>query len=162
MRRTILLAVLALALISLQVLMNCSQQLEGIDGPVTNPPVTIVKTDTVIIFLPHDDHHGDCDEDDEKIVVCSRLTSNINEIVWWFENEAESFSFHFEATTERDHPSKTLLIEIDDLQFFWDLSESKELLVEAPLKENGKVRITASKPPSLGHPVDICMSMCEE
>lgn len=155
MRRVILVIVLALTIIVSQILMNCSQVLEGINDPTLGPPGTKVEIDTVIIFV-HDD-----DDDDEKRVVCSRLTSNLNEIIWWFENESESYSYYFEAATERDNPSKTLLIEIDDLQFFWDLSESKELLVEAPLMENGKVRITASQPPSLGHPVDICLTMTE-
>lgn len=179
MKRFCLLATGAMAIIFVQLLLNCSQPLESIEDPDPGPPgpdrvdtitltdtVTIVDTvtqtdtvietdtitvvDTVTILVP-----------DSSVIqaVCSQIESNLNEIYWMFRNQEGHYLLEFEASTDWDHPSKTILIEIDGEQFLWYTDESMLFEVETDLMQNATVRMTPIDSRALGHAIDICLTV---
>lgn len=111
---------------------------------------TIIFVDTVEITLP--DTSG-------THMVCARLGSNQQEIVWLFRNEAGLYSLEFSSLPDRDKPARTLYVSIGDQEFEWPLEESLEYLTEAALVENAVIIIRSSKPSSFGHAIDICIDV---
>jgi len=115
------------------------------------PDTTIIDTqiivDTVIIIEPGD-----------APMLCDRLSSAQQEIVWLFRNAEGPFHLEFAALPERDHPQHTLTVAIGDQIFFWDLSESLEFVLDVTMPANATIIITTSRPPSFGHAIDICLT----
>lgn len=174
MKNKISLAVWLILLIGIQFLINCSNPLEGIDEAKPVPPGpndtvdtiidydtilvvdtltvvdTLIVTDTVIIVEPGPGDSG---------MVCARLTSVIQEIVWLFRNSEGMFKLEFAAAVERDHPVQTLTVDIDGEEFIWKPAEDSEFIENMHLDQNAVIRINPKKPPSLGHSIDICLTV---
>jgi len=110
-------------------------------------PDTTIIVDTVVIIEPGDGP-----------MLCDRLSSAQQEIVWLFRNAEGPFHLEFAALPERDHPQHTLTVAIGDQIFFWDLSESLELVLDVTMPANATIIITTSRPPSFGHAIDICLT----
>lgn len=110
------------------------------------PDTTLV--DTVIIVEPGDGQ-----------MLCDRLSSSQQEIIWLFRYAEGPFHLEFAALPEREHPTHTLTVTIDGQTYNWSLSESLELVLDQNLGSNAMIRILTSKPPSFGHAIDICLTV---
>lgn len=122
----------------------------AIDTIITSD--TIVLVDTVEIFPP-----------DSLIspVVCARLSSGHQDIVWMFRNEEKLFNLEFVAALERDKPNSLLSVDINGELYEWNLAESLEMNLSMILEQNSVIRIKTCKPPSYGHAIDICLTISE-
>jgi hypothetical protein len=126
---------------------------------------TIIQTDTVTQI---DTTYGDTVTDTVFVgepgegdgqMLCARLSSSQQEIVWLFRNAEGPYHLEFAALPERDHPTHTLAVTIDGQTYDWSLSESLELVLDQNLGSNAMIRILTSKPPSFGHAIDICLTV---
>jgi hypothetical protein len=124
---------------------------------------TIIQTDTV---TQTDTTYGDTVTDTVIIVepgggrmLCARLSSSQQEIVWLFRNPEGSYHLEFAALPESEHPNHTLTVSIGDQLYDWDLSVSLELILDTTLPANLTIIITTSKPPSFGHAIDVCVTV---
>ena len=108
---------------------------------------TVIVVDTVIVIEPGD-----------APMLCDRLSSAQQEIVWLFRNAEGPFHLEFAALPERDRPQHTLTVAIGDQLYYWDLSESLELILDTTLPPNATIIVTTSKPPSFGHSIDVCLT----
>jgi hypothetical protein len=111
---------------------------------------TITIIDTVIVIEP--DSSG-------TSMVCSRIVSTLKDIVWMFRNSEGEYLLEFTAFTEFEKPKPTLRVSIDGQEFIWNPAENPEFITELNLSENTMIRITPNKPPSLGHAIDVCLTM---
>jgi hypothetical protein len=111
---------------------------------------TLNNADTVLIINP--DPFG-------SQVVCSRIASNYPEIVWMFRNEEGEYVLNFVAALESEHPTQTLIIDIDGHEFIWSPVENRELTKELTLGQNAIVRIVPQKNSPMGHTVHICLTI---
>mgnify|MGYP001180902711 CR=1 FL=1 len=123
---------------------------------------TINQIDTVIII----DSIGHVDTliivepgPDGPLMLCSRLACNQKEIIWMFHNQEGSYRLDFAATTERDKPTQTLVVEIDGHSTTWNTAEDQELVIEQGLNANTTIKIYSANPHALGHSIDICLTM---
>ncbi len=91
--------------------------------------------------------------------VCSELSRNLNEIIWGLRNTAGVYHLVFEAMVEGDQPPKTLTVTIDGQEYEWSVEQSLLFELETTLVENASVRIVPSQPLSLGHSVDVCLTL---
>ena len=126
---------------------------------------TIVQTDTV---TQTDTTYGDTVTDTVYVgepgtgdgrMLCARLSSARQEIVWLFRNTEGPYHLEFAALPEREHPTHTLAVTIDGQAYDWSLSESLELVLDQSLGSNAMIRIMTSKPPSFGHAIDVCLTV---
>ena len=92
-------------------------------------------------------------------MVCARLNSGQQDIVWLLRNREGRYHLEFAALPESDHPTHTLTVDIGGQTYEWSLSESLELILDEDLGANTTIRVTTSKPPSLGHSIDICLTL---
>jgi hypothetical protein len=92
-------------------------------------------------------------------VVCARLSSAQKEIVWMFRNAEGTYLLEFVASVERAHPNQTLSVDIDGQTFLWNPLENSEYITEQLLGQHAVIRITPNKPMSLGHAIDICLTV---
>jgi len=179
-----------LAILTFQIISNCSQPLESSDltGGIAPTPGTKVDTlfvvDTVII--PHGGKVdtvivvdtiiqvdtvtvADTTIVDTVIVIepgsgdskmlCARLSSARQEIVWLFRNTEAQYHLEFAALPERDQPTHILRVTIDGQVYEWHLTESVELILDQTFSPNAIISIITSKPPSFGHAIDICLTV---
>ncbi len=144
---------------SIYFLGNCSRPLESISGGGSAaPPETVVVvdtvtyTDTIIVIVP--DSGG-------AQLLCGRLSSHRQQIVWLFPGWEGLYVLEFAALPERGHPRQTLTVDIEDEQYVWRLSESTEFSKEQRLGPDTVVRISTVPPYAFGHPIDICLSITE-
>lgn len=186
MKRYILIVLCSVVLMAIQFFINCSNPLESLDEGDLTPygydsetdtiyildtttvfdTTTIVDTttftdtimivdtitiiDTVVVIEP--DSTG-------TSMACSRIVSTLKDIVWMFRNDEGDYLLEFSAFTEHDKPKPSLLVNIDGQEFIWNLVENTEFITELHLSENTMIRIRPNKPPSLGHAIDVCLTM---
>jgi hypothetical protein len=158
MKKLVSLSIWASVLLAVQLLNNCSRPLESIPDEGSAPPETVVVVDTVtyadtiIVVVP--DSGG-------SQLLCGRLSSHRQQIVWMFPGWDGLFLLEFQALPERGHPRQTLAVDIEDQQYLWLLAESTEFTKEQRLDGNTVVRISTVPPYAFGHPIDICLSIRE-
>jgi hypothetical protein len=179
MKRFILSTVCALLLIVPQLFINCSQPLESADNPGGVQPgpglkidtlviidtIVVVnenKTDTLYVFdtTVHIDTLVIIDPGGgSSQIVCDQLGSGQKYIVWMFRNPGGEYLLEFVANAERIHPSHDLSVFVNGVEYTWLPAESSEFLLQEKLEENAVIRIVSNKPSSLGHPIDICLTL---
>jgi len=104
---------------------------------VTVADTTIV--DTVIVIEPG--------SGDSKML-CARLSSAQQEIVWLFRNTEAQYHMEFAALPERDQPTHILTVTVDGQAYEWPLTQSLELILDQTLSANAVLRVATSNPPS--------------
>lgn len=181
MRKLILLAVCAIVFIGVQFLVNCSDPLEnGSLAPVppAEPEVdTIYRFDTVVVMVFDSVFHVDSliridsifhvdtvfivdnDTIESSRMVCARLASSQQEIVWMFRNPDGVYRLEFSASTESGRPTQTLSVNIDGQLFEWSPGKNAEFIIALHLRPNAIVRITSNNPGAFGHAIDVCLTM---
>ncbi len=112
---------------------------------------TVMHIDTVFI-----NGHDTCEG---SKMVCSRIASNQQEIIWMFRNLEGIYHLEFSATTERSHPTQTLNLNIDGHDFAWSTADNPEFITDLHLGPNAKIVITSNKPGAFGHAIDVCLTM---
>lgn len=158
MKRLLSFSVWAFLLAAMQLLGNCSRPLESVseEGFASPETVIVVDTvtyvDTVVVVVP--DSSG-------SQILCGRLFSHQQEIVWIFPGWEGLFRLDFAAIAERGHPRQTLAVDIEDQQFLWRLAESTEFSTIENLEHDTSVRISSVPPYAFGHAIDICLSVGE-
>jgi len=173
-KRLFLLVVGVVAFFAIQFLANCSQPLDSTSDPGFSPPGTTIIVDTVIIvdttFQVDTVIVVDTVTNVDTIIVvqpdpgglqtvCSQLSSCHRKILWMFRNQAGLYHLEFVAESEKEHPSRTLYVEIDDQWYKWRLSDSSELIIDQYLEENASIRIITGLPLCFGHAIDICLTV---
>lgn len=155
------------SLFLIQLLTTCSKPLKSLDGYDQNPPLdtlvivdtissvdtviivdTVVMVDTIIIEIPDS---GGTD------LLCGRLNSSRQEIVWMFRNQQRVYRLELLAILERDNPPRTLLVDIEGQQFYWDVTDNHQMIIEGLLPQNATMIISTLQPRALGQAIDICL-----
>jgi hypothetical protein len=158
MKRLLYLSIWAFLLAGIQFLGNCSRPLESVNDQESGSPDTVVVvdtliySDTVIVVVP---------DSGEAQLLCGRLSSHRQEIVWIFPGWEGLYLLEFAAIPERGHPRQTLAVEIEDDEYMWYLAENTEFRCEQHLHDNTSIRISTVPPYAFGHPIDICLSITE-
>lgn len=158
MKRLLSLSIWAFLLAGIHLLGNCSRPLESVVDQGSGSPDTVVVvdtliySDTVIVVVP--DSGG-------SQLLCGRLSSHRQEIVWIFPGWEGLYLLEFAAIPERGHPRQTLAVDIEDERYMWNLAENTEFSSEQHLHDNTSVRISTIPPYAFGHPIDICLSVRE-
>ncbi|MEE9442396.1 MAG: hypothetical protein V3V99_06990 [candidate division Zixibacteria bacterium] len=171
MKKPIICAVWTLLLTGSIIFVNCSNPLESSDLAGTDPVPsidtlfsidtlhtidtltqidTLTIIDTITIIEPGIG---------ESQIVCGRISTTQKDLVWMFRNPEGTYNLEFTALTDRDKPAQELALDIDGQEFLWNPGENPELITELILSQNAVFRITTNKPPSLGHAIDICLSI---
>jgi hypothetical protein len=70
-----------------------------------------------------------------------------------------SYILEFVASTEKFRPSRTLSLSIDGQTLVWNPLKNPEYVIEQRLSRHATMRITSNKPLSLGHAIDICLTV---
>jgi hypothetical protein len=91
-------------------------------------------------------------------MVCARLSSAQKEIVWMFRNAEGLHLLEFAASTDSDR-NQTVTVDVDGQTFEWNPVANPEYVTEQYLGHHATIRITSNKPPSLGHAIDICLTV---
>ena len=73
------------------------------------------------------------------------------------QNQEGYLSLEFAAAIERVLNSQALMIDIDDQQFQWCLSEDLRFMIERDLEQNASIRIRSIPPHAYGQAIDICL-----
>jgi hypothetical protein len=144
MRKLILVTIWIFVCAGAQGLINCSKPLDSIDENGQASGETVVVIDTVVVA---------------DTMFCGRLSSHRQEIVWLLQNEEGRFVLEFMVEVEREVRSQTLLIDIDDQQFWWHLAENSKFTTEQELGQDASIRITSIPPHAYGQAIDICLKL---
>lgn len=175
MKRFVLFLIWAAINIGFLGLLNCSRPLD-IDR-ITQPsadtvfvPDTIIFNDTLYVDTLYTDTiyvdtlYADtiyADTIYADTMLCARLDSHRQEIVWLLFNQEQLYRLEFLAATERIRDSQIVVIDIDEEQYYWDLSGSLNFSIERNLDELAIIRITSQQPHSYGQAIDICLRVGE-
>ncbi len=144
MKKLILFSVWVVSCVGFLYLMNCSKPLDSIVKYGQTDSDTVFAVDTIIVV---------------DSTYCARLNSQRQEIVWILFNQEGLFHLEFEAITERDNDSRTLVIDLNDQQYIWPLAEYHGFILEQNLEQNTHVRIVSDPPHAYGQAIDICLSV---
>jgi hypothetical protein len=111
---------------------------------------TIMGVDTIVVVIP---------DTSDSPVVCARLNSYQQEIVWMFRNQPGQYHLEFVGLPDRTKPAPILTVNIDGANYEWNLAESTELILDRYLVQNAMINITRNKPNPFGHDIDICLTV---
>lgn len=159
MKKLITCAVWTLLLIGSIIFVNCSNPLESSDLAGTDPVPdidtlfsidTLHVIDTITIIEPGTG---------ESQIVCGRISTTQKDLVWMFRNPEGTYNLEFMVLTDRDKPVQELTLDLDGQELLWNPGDNPELIAELILSQNAVFRITTNKPPSLGHAIDICLTI---
>lgn len=112
---------------------------------------TIWLTDTVYVVVP----------DTGGPVMCGQMGAIQKEIVWMLRNAEGNYHLEFSGRVEKEHPSNTVIIDIDGVQYRWDVSAEPVFVIDTWLEANATILIDRIKPNPFGHSIDICLSISE-
>ena len=139
-------------------IINCSKPLDTVYHENQRSSEQEVIQDTIIVIQ------------DSVIVIqdtiiiietnyCARLNAQRQEIVWVLQNiEGEHF-LDFIAIPERNNDRRTLIIDIGDETYFWNLADGHEITIESEIFDNTIIEIVSTPPHAYGHAIDICLSL---
>ena len=171
MRRVIFLGIITLLCMAFNLFVSCSNPLDydnltpsdtlfsidtvyNMDTINVSDTINIIDTtslvDTVIIVI---------NNNDQSNIVCSRIASNQQEIVWLFRNDAGMYDLEFAAAAEEDFPAQKLVIDIDGQEFKWTPAEDPEFIAGMYLTQNAIIRLSIKTPRSLGHAIYVCLTL---
>lgn len=171
MRKFIICSIWGFLLIGSMMLVNCSNPLRSSDLSGTGPVPgldsifsfdtlhvidtltqydTLMIVDTITIIEPGTG---------QSQILCGRISATRKDLVWMFRNPEGDYKLEFTAFTERDKPIQELKVVIDSHEVIWNPGDNPELLTNLLLSQNTALFISALKPPSLGHSIDICLTI---
>ena len=187
MKRLIFLTTCLALFAVFQIVINCSSPLDSsnLTPPIPNPGVdTIYITDTVITFdtIYLDDSVIVVDTitivitdtvfisdtvtvfdtvvvGSAGVVICSEITSNQHKIDWTFLSVPAEYHLAFEATTDRDKPTKALTIEVNGEMFYWDLTQFNNFDFDFQFTESTTLIILPDPPNGFGNGVSLCLTL---
>jgi hypothetical protein len=111
---------------------------------------TINTVDTVVIYVT-DSTQGQ--------TICAQINSYQKKIIWMLRTEEGSYKLEFSAAQDDAYPKQILQVYIDDNDYRWRPSEEAELTKEMDLGQKPMISIAPLKPPALGHPIYICLTI---
>jgi len=111
---------------------------------------TVESIDTVVIVVTDSTQYQ---------TICAQINSNQKEIVWMFRNEDGDYRLEFMASQDGKKPEQILRMDIDGHEYLWKPAKNPELIKELYLGQNSIISIITSKPPALGHPIHICLTI---
>jgi hypothetical protein len=117
---------------------------------------TVTDTDTVVVI---DTQIVEVPDSSGSPVVCARLGTYQQEILWMFRNDAGDYRLEFVAVPEKENPARELTVNIAGQTYPWTPQLDRELIVETALPENAAISIFPAKPSPYGHAIDICLTM---
>ena len=87
---------------------------------------------------------------------CDRLNWFYRRIDWTLENHEGLYLFKFSVSTEQEYPRPSLLIEIDNQRYFWDLNEDFEVNIEQYLDPSAPISISYATLQSCNRTIEVC------
>ena len=93
------------------------------------------------------------------VVICSEITSNQHKIDWTFLSVPAEYHLAFEATTDRDKPTKALTIEVNGEMFYWDLTQFNNFDFDFQFTESTTIIILPDPPNGYGNGVSLCLTL---
>jgi len=87
---------------------------------------------------------------------CDRPRWFYRQIDWTLENHAGLYLFEFYASAEQEYPRPSLIKEIDNQQYSWDLNESFEVYTEQYINPETLVSISYSDLESCYSSIEVC------
>ena len=93
------------------------------------------------------------------VVICSEITSNQHKIDWTFLSVPAEYHLAFEATTDRDKPTKALTIEVNGEMFYWDLTQFNNFDFDFQFTESTTLIILPDPPNGFGNGVSLCLTL---
>ena len=93
------------------------------------------------------------------VVICSEITSNQHKIDWTFLSVPAEYHLAFEATTDRDKPTKALTIEVNGEMFYWDLTQFDNFDFDFQFTESTTLIILPDPPNGFGNGVSLCLTL---
>jgi hypothetical protein len=127
MKKLIAISFWAIVCLGYLYMMNCSKPLDSVNHTQLANADSLYVADTIIVG-------------DTIIVVdtmyCGRLNAQRQEIVWMLFNQEGLYQLEFAAISERLNDTRTLVIDINDQEFYWMLEDNLEFIIEQNLNEN--------------------------
>ena len=188
MKRLIFLTACVALFAAFQIVINCSSPLDSDDfttPPIPNPGVdtvyitdtlttfdtifiddsvlivdtiTIVITDTVFIsdtVIVYDT----ITVGTAGVVICTEISPSQRKIDWTFLSVPTEYHLAFEATTDRDKPTKALTIEVNGEMFYWDLTQSDNFDFDFQFTQSTTIIIMPDPPNGFGNGVSLCLTL---
>ncbi|MCH7946268.1 MAG: hypothetical protein IIC66_00550 [candidate division Zixibacteria bacterium] len=187
MKRLIFLTTCLALFAAFQIVINCSSPLDSsnLTPPIPNPGVdTIYITDTVITFdtIYLDDSvivvdtitivitdtvfisdtvivYDTITVGTAGVVICTEISSKQHKIDWTFLSVPAEYHLAFEATTDRDKPTKALTIEVNGEMFYWDLTQFDNFDFDFQFTESTTLIILPDPPNGFGNGVSLCLTL---
>ena len=107
---------------------------------------TVTVFDTVVV--------GSAD-----VVICAEISSAQHKIEWTFLSVPAEYHLAFEATTDRDKPTKALTIEVNGEMFYWDLTQSDNFDFNFQFTQSTTIIIMPDPPNGYGNGVSLCLTL---
>ena len=179
MKRLIFLTACIALFAVFQIVTNCSSPLDVPE--LTRPPVDtiiIFKTDTIFdtliigdvdtitivitdtVFIPDTLIVFDTVVvGSAGVVICSEISSKQHKIDWTFLAVPAEYHLAFEATTDRDKPTKALTIEVNGEMYHWDLTQFNNFDFDFQFTESTTIIILPDPPKGYGNGVSLCLTL---
>lgn len=93
------------------------------------------------------------------VVICSEISSAQHKIDWTFLAVPAEYHLAFEATADRDKPTKALTIEVNGEMFNWDLTQSDNLDFDFQFTQSTTIIIMPDPPNGFGNGVSLCLTL---
>jgi len=91
-----------------------------------------------------------------EAMYCDRLNWFHRQIDWTMDNNAGLYSFEFIASTEQAYSLPSLIIEINDQQYYWNLEDGFELNIEQNVDPETVVSISYASLQSCDRTIEVC------
>lgn len=93
------------------------------------------------------------------VVICSEISSAQHKIDWTFLAVPAEYHLAFEATADRDKPTKALTIEVNGEMFNWDLTQSDNFDFDFQFTQSTTIIIMPDPPNGFGNGVSLCLTL---
>ena len=167
MKKTVAFILLAGGFFLIQLHTTCSKPLKSLADYDQNPPPetlfvvdTISSVDTLIIvdtLITSDTIFIEIPDSGGTELLCGRLNSYRQEIVWIFRNQEQVYRLELIAVLERNQPQRTLMVEIEGQHIIWPVTDNNQIIIEGLLTQNTTMIISTLQPRALGQAIDICL-----
>lgn len=93
------------------------------------------------------------------VVLCTEISPSQRKIDWTFLSVPAEYHLAFEATTDRDKPTKALTIDVNGEMFHWDLTQSDNFDFDFEFTQSTTIIIMPDPPNGFGNGVSLCLTL---
>ena len=96
------------------------------------------------------------------VVICSEISSKQHKIDWTFLAVPAEYHLAFEATLDRNNPTKALTIDVNGQMFYWDLTQNNNFDFDFEFTQSTTIIIMPDPPNGYGNGVGLCLTLQPE